>query len=216
MCVTGSIYVVTIGLLHQLLAERLLPVRARLADGRRVRDDRASALRHPTWASPRIAIINAQWAVASAASRGSTRWAMCPPTGRRRLGLDRPLPWAPSPRPRNQIQLYKTTFTVASLNDVAGFVLSLRYMYGVRGVHERRGGVPQRRDGRPDRTLLHRDEQLQRNMLYRQISLPREDDGHRRSARCELHPAGLQHHRRRHRGADSRVRRTPCSTAPCV
>ena len=32
--------------------------------------------------------------------------------------------------PNNQIQLYKKTFTVASLTDVAGFEMALRYLYG--------------------------------------------------------------------------------------
>ncbi|KAM7452848.1 hypothetical protein BLSTO_06412 [Blastocystis sp. subtype 1] len=34
------------------------------------------------------------------------------------------------PASSNQIQLYKKTFNVASLEGVAGFVVSLRYLYG--------------------------------------------------------------------------------------
>ncbi|KAM7452729.1 hypothetical protein BLSTO_06532 [Blastocystis sp. subtype 1] len=49
------------------------------------------------------------------------------------------------PASSNQIQLYKKTFNVASLESVAGFVISLRYIYGcviyMNGVEVFRNGV---------------------------------------------------------------------------
>ena len=49
------------------------------------------------------------------------------------------------PASGNQIQLYKKTFTIADLSDVAGFQLSLRYKYGcviyMNGVEVFRNGV---------------------------------------------------------------------------
>ena len=49
------------------------------------------------------------------------------------------------PASTNQIQLYKKAFNVASLTDVAGFVISLRYLYGcviyLNGVEVFRNGV---------------------------------------------------------------------------
>ena len=49
------------------------------------------------------------------------------------------------PASANQIQLYKKTFTIADLSDVAGFQLSLRYKYGcviyMNGVEVFRNGV---------------------------------------------------------------------------
>ena len=70
----------------------------------------------------------------------------------------------------NQIQLYKKTFNVASLEGVAGFVTSLRYIYGcviyMSGVEVFRNGV----DG--DLSLTSLGLNNYNDVLYHQISLP--------------------------------------------
>ncbi|KAK8831392.1 hypothetical protein WA577_001585 [Blastocystis sp. JDR] len=70
----------------------------------------------------------------------------------------------------NQIQLYKNTFNVASLEGVAGFVISLRYIYGcviyMNGVEVFRNGV----DG--DFSLTSLGLNNYNDVLYHQISLP--------------------------------------------
>ena len=71
----------------------------------------------------------------------------------------------------NQIQLYKKTFTVASLNEVAGFVISLRYLYGcvvyMNNVEVFRNGV----EG--DLSAASVGLNAYTNLLYHQISLPK-------------------------------------------
>ena len=70
----------------------------------------------------------------------------------------------------NQIQLYKKSFNVASLEGVAGFVISLRYIYGcviyMNGVEVFRNGV----DG--DLSLTSLGLNNYNDVLYHQISLP--------------------------------------------
>ena len=71
----------------------------------------------------------------------------------------------------NQIQLYKKTFSVGSLNDVAGFVISLRYLYGcviyLNGVEAFRNGV----EGNLTTSSLSTN--AYNDLMYRQISLPK-------------------------------------------
>ena len=71
----------------------------------------------------------------------------------------------------NQIQLYKKTFSVGSLNDVAGFVISLRYLYGcviyLNGVEAFRNGV----EGNLTTSCLSTN--AYNDLMYRQISLPK-------------------------------------------
>ncbi|KAK8831754.1 hypothetical protein WA577_001813, partial [Blastocystis sp. JDR] len=70
----------------------------------------------------------------------------------------------------NQIQLYKKSFNVASLEGVAGFVISLRYIYGcvmyMNGVEVFRNGM----DG--DLSLTSLGLNNYNDVLYHQISLP--------------------------------------------
>ena len=74
------------------------------------------------------------------------------------------------PASSNQIQLYKNTFTVSSLEDVAGFVVSLRYLYGcviyMNGVEVFRNGVT------GDVSASSVGLNAYTDLLYRQISLP--------------------------------------------
>ncbi|KAM7453319.1 hypothetical protein BLSTO_05935 [Blastocystis sp. subtype 1] len=74
------------------------------------------------------------------------------------------------PASTNQIQLYKKSFNVASLEGVAGFVISLRYIYGcviyMNGVEVFRNGV----DG--DLSLTSLGLNNYNGVLYHQISLP--------------------------------------------
>ena len=74
------------------------------------------------------------------------------------------------PASTNQIQLYKNTFNVASLDDVAGFVISLRYIYGciiyMNNVEVFRNGVT------GDLTTSSIATNNYNNILYHQISLP--------------------------------------------
>ena len=71
----------------------------------------------------------------------------------------------------NQIQLYKKTFTISSLNEVAGFVISLRYLYGcviyMNGNEAFRNGVT------GDLTTASIGLNAYTNLLYHQISLPK-------------------------------------------
>ena len=70
----------------------------------------------------------------------------------------------------NTIQLYKKTFSVGSLNDVAGFVISLRYLYGcviyLNGVEAFRNGVTGEVSASSIGLNAYSD------LMYRQISLP--------------------------------------------
>lgn len=74
------------------------------------------------------------------------------------------------PASTNQIQLYKTTFNVASLTDVAGFVISLRYKYGcviyMNGIEVFRNGVEGTLSSSSTAVSSYTD------VLYHQISLP--------------------------------------------
>ena len=71
----------------------------------------------------------------------------------------------------NQIQLYKKTFTVASINDIAGFVLSIKFKYGcivyLNGHEAFRKGIT-------DATIAPTSfaNNIYTNTLYHQISLP--------------------------------------------
>ena len=70
----------------------------------------------------------------------------------------------------NQIQLYKQTFTVSSLSDVPGLVISLRYLYGcviyLNGNEVFRNGV----DGELSASSVGLNAYT--NLIYHQISLP--------------------------------------------
>ena len=70
----------------------------------------------------------------------------------------------------NRIQLYKKTFSVGSLNNVAGFVISLRYLYGcviyLNGVEAFRNGV----EGEVSASSVGLN--AYNDLMYRQISLP--------------------------------------------
>ena len=74
------------------------------------------------------------------------------------------------PASTNQIQLYKKAFNVDSLDDVAGFVISLRYLYGcviyMNGVEVFRNGVEGELTSSSVGLNAYTD------LLYRQISLP--------------------------------------------
>ena len=74
------------------------------------------------------------------------------------------------PASTNQIQLYKKTFNVASLNNIAGFVISLRYKYGcviyLNGNEVFRNGVEGTLSASSTATTMYTD------VLYHQISLP--------------------------------------------
>ena len=74
------------------------------------------------------------------------------------------------PASSNQIQLYRKTFNVASLEDVAGFVISLRYLYGcvvyLNGVEVFRNGV----EGVLSTESVSTNKYT--STLYRKISLP--------------------------------------------
>ena len=74
------------------------------------------------------------------------------------------------PASSNQIQLYKKTFNVTSLDGVAGFVISLRYLYGcvvyMNGVEVFRNGV----EGDLTTSSLSMDSYPY--LMYRKISLP--------------------------------------------
>ena len=71
----------------------------------------------------------------------------------------------------NQIQLYKQTFSISSLTDVAGFVISLRYLYGcviyMNGNEVFRNGV----EG--DLSASSIGLNAYTNLHYHQISLPK-------------------------------------------
>ena len=74
------------------------------------------------------------------------------------------------PASANQIQLYKKTFTIADVSDVAGFQLSLRYKYGcviyMNGVEAFRNGVSD------ELSVNSLSSWTYSNLYYRHISLP--------------------------------------------
>ena len=113
-------------------------------------------------------IINVQWAVAPH-STWEYRMITVPENWQTESG------WQTGsmgsfPASSNQIQLYKKTFNVASLDDMAGFVISLRYLYGcvvyMNGVEVFRNGV----EGPVSTSSIATNNY--NNILYHQISLP--------------------------------------------
>ena len=74
------------------------------------------------------------------------------------------------PASTNQIQLYKTTFNVASLSNVAGFVLSLKYKYAcvvyINDVEVFRNGVT------GDLSTSSYSDNIYTEVIYHQVSLP--------------------------------------------
>ena len=167
ICATGSIYVVTLGSsINYWESASFLYINAMLSEDEyetiaRLRYDMNQGLSEDR-------NINAQWAVAPSQS-----WEY-------KMG-DVPANWQTEagwqtasmgsfPASSNQIQLYKNTFNVASLNDVAGFVISLRYVYGciiyMNGVEVFRNGVT------GDLSTSSTATNNYNNILYHQISLP--------------------------------------------
>ena len=113
-------------------------------------------------------IINAQWSVAPHAT-----WEY--KMGEVPAGWQTASGWTTAsmnnyPASSNQIQLYKNTFSVASLDDVAGFVISLRYLYGcivyVNNVEVFRNGVS------GDLSASSVGLNAYTDLMYHQISLP--------------------------------------------
>ena len=113
-------------------------------------------------------IINAQWAVAP-----HSTWEYM--MGSVFDGWQTASGWESAsmgnfPASSNQIQLYKNTFSVASLDNVAGFVISLRYLYGcvvyMNGVEVFRNAV----EGDLTPSSLSVDSYP--DLMYHQISLP--------------------------------------------
>ena len=113
-------------------------------------------------------IVNAQWSVAPHAT-WQYKMGEVPANWQTASG------WATAsmgsfPASTNQIQLYKKAFTVASLDDVAGFTISLRFLYGcivyVNNVEVFRNGVS------GDLTASSVGLNTYANLLYHQISLP--------------------------------------------
>ena len=167
ICVTGSIYVVTMdSSVNYWQSNSFLYLQALLTEDEfetiaRLRYDTNLGLNEDR-------NINAQWAVSPMQS-----WQY-------KMG-DVPANWQTEsgwqtasmgafPASSNQIQLYKTTFNVNSLNDVAGFVISLRYIYGciiyMNGVEVFRNGVT------GDLSTSSIATNNYNNILYHQISLP--------------------------------------------
>ena len=113
-------------------------------------------------------IFNAQWAVAPSSmwqyKMGSVPANWLTESGWQTASM------GSFPASTNQIQLYKKTFTVASLEDVAGFVISLRYLYGcviyLNGVEVFRNGVTGALSASSTGLNAYTD------LLYHQISLP--------------------------------------------
>ena len=75
------------------------------------------------------------------------------------------------PDSSNQIQLYKKTFNVADINNIAGFVLSLKYKYGCIVYLN---GHEVFRMGLTDATISTSSfsDNLYSSVIYRQVSLP--------------------------------------------
>ena len=75
------------------------------------------------------------------------------------------------PESSNQIQLYKKTFTVSDINNIAGFVISLKYKYGCIVYLN---GHEAFRKGLSDATISTSSyaDNIYSNTLYHQISLP--------------------------------------------
>ena len=167
ICATGSIHVVTINSsINYWQSTSFLYVNAMLSGDEyetiaRLRYDMNQGL-------PEDRNINAQWAVGPSQS-----WQY-------KMG-DVPANWQTEaswqtgsmgsfPASTNTIQLYKNTFNVNSLNDVAGFMISLRYVYGciiyMNNVEVFRNGVT------GDLSTSSTATNNYNNILYHQISLP--------------------------------------------
>ena len=167
ICATGSIYVVTIdSSINYWQSASFLYVNAVLSGNEY---ETIARLRYDSYQGlPEDRNINAQWAVGPSQS-----WQY-------KMG-DVPANWQTEagwqtasigtfPASTNQIQLYKNTFNVNSLNDVAGFVISLRYVYGciiyMNNVEVFRNGVT------GDLSTSSIATNNYNNILYHQISLP--------------------------------------------
>ena len=170
-CVTGQKYVVTVGsTLTNWQAESHLYVRAVLSGDEmetilRIRYDtrvgfhqsrtfntQYSIPPHSNWYS-KIGEVPADW-YSSTSTSGWTD------------GND-----SNFPESTNQIQLYKKTFNVASINNIAGFVLSIKYKYGCIVYLN---GHEAFRKGLTDATISTSSyaNNIYTNTLYHQISLP--------------------------------------------
>ena len=117
---------------------------------------------------PADRVINAQWSVAPR-STWEYKMGEVPANWQTASGWTT-ASFGSFPASSNQIQLYKQTFTVASLEDVSGFVISLRYLYGcvvyMNGVEVFRNGV------NGDLSASSVGLNAYTNLLYHQISLP--------------------------------------------
>ncbi|OAO17863.1 He_Pig domain protein [Blastocystis sp. ATCC 50177/Nand II] len=117
---------------------------------------------------PADRVINAQWSVAPR-STWEYKMGEVPANWQTASGWTT-ASFGSFPASSNQIQLYKQTFTVASLEGVSGFVISLRYLYGcvvyMNGVEVFRNGV------NGDLSASSVGLNAYTNLLYHQISLP--------------------------------------------
>ncbi|KAK8820269.1 hypothetical protein WA577_006335 [Blastocystis sp. JDR] len=167
ICATGSIYVVTLGSsINYWQSASFLYVNAVLSGDEY---ETIARLRYDSYQGlPEDRNINAQWAVGPSQS-----WQY-------KMG-DVPANWQTEagwqtasmgsfPASTNTIQLYKSTFNVDSLDIVAGFVISLRYVYGciiyMNNVEVFRNGVT------GDLSTSSIATNNYNNILYHQISLP--------------------------------------------
>ena len=169
LCLTGSKYEIDVGSsINYWQSTSFLYVRAMLSGDEyetiaRIRYDVNQGL-----AQDRV--INAQWSVTPHAqwfykmSEVPANWYNSDTSG-----------WSTAsvgtfPASTNQIQLYKQTFNVASLNEISGLVISLRYLYGcviyLNGHEAFRNGV----NGEVSTSSVGLNAYT--NILYHQISLP--------------------------------------------
>ena len=113
-------------------------------------------------------IINAQWAVAPHAT-WQYKMSEVPANWQTESGWQTAT-MGTFPASSNTIQLYKNTFSVNSLDNVAGFVISLRYLYGcvvyMNNVEVFRNGV------NGDLTTSSVGLNAYTDLMYHQISLP--------------------------------------------
>ena len=169
LCLTGSLYEVDVGSTSVYWQGTSFLYLYAILDGEEV--DTVVRIRYDTnLGLPEDRIVNLKWSVAPKAS-----WFY-------KMGV-LPASWHNAETAgwesgsfgsfsasSNQIQLYKKTFNVASLEGVAGFVISLRYIYGcviyMNDVEVFRNGV----DG--DLSLTSLGLNNYNDMLYHQISLP--------------------------------------------
>ncbi|KAM7454010.1 hypothetical protein BLSTO_05237 [Blastocystis sp. subtype 1] len=167
LCMTNARYVVSVssGSLNWY-EQSFLFVRARLLGDEQETIARVRYEMHLGLPAERE--INAQWAVAP---QSAWQYKM----GSVDDGWQTDAGWESAvmgsfPASSNQIQLYRKTFNVASLEGVAGFVMSLRYLYGcviyLNGVEVFRNGVS------GDLSSSSVGLNAYTDLLYRQISLP--------------------------------------------